>query len=117
MVAQAMSVGRAGNPVERAIANARTAVRGITLAPQVQYDANALTRMVVKPWRRRQDVAPADAVIARTKTGFTVNDGVDGPPGRPDRGSRRARRDPPPASTPRPTISRRAAAHDPRTRP
>ena len=33
MVAEAMAVGRAGNPVERVIADARTALRGVTLTP------------------------------------------------------------------------------------
>ena len=43
MVAQAMSVGRAGNPVERAIANLRTAFRGVDVAP---HDA-AIERQVL----------------------------------------------------------------------
>ncbi|HEX5823035.1 MAG TPA: hypothetical protein VFY18_01125, partial [Candidatus Limnocylindrales bacterium] len=38
MVERAMAVGRSGNPVERAIANARTAFNGVALQPQVRYD-------------------------------------------------------------------------------
>jgi vancomycin resistance protein YoaR len=77
MVAQAMSVGRAGNAVERAIANARTAVRGVEIAAQVRYDQDALTRSV-NALAAAQDVAPNDATITRTKTGYTVAPSVTG---------------------------------------
>jgi vancomycin resistance protein YoaR len=77
MVAQAMSVGRAGNAVERAIANARTAVRGVVLQPQVRYDQDALTRWV-NALAAAQDLAPADATVTRTKTGYQVTPSVTG---------------------------------------
>jgi vancomycin resistance protein YoaR len=77
MVAQAMSVGRAGNPVERAIANARTAVRGIEIAPQVRYDQEALTRWV-NALAAAQHLAPDDATITRTKTGYRITPSVTG---------------------------------------
>ena len=77
MVAQAMSVGRAGNAVERAIANARTRVRGVEVAPQVRYDQEALTRWVTT-LASVQHVDPKDATITRTKTGFTVTPSVTG---------------------------------------
>ncbi|MEO5885027.1 MAG: peptidoglycan binding domain-containing protein, partial [Candidatus Limnocylindrales bacterium] len=38
MLADAMAVGRAGSPVERVIADARTALRGVTIAPRVTFD-------------------------------------------------------------------------------
>src|SRR6187399_1884542 len=41
MVAEAVAVGRAGNPVERVIADAHTALRGVTLTPRVTFDAQA----------------------------------------------------------------------------
>ena len=34
MVAEALAVGRDGNPVERVVADARTALRGVTLTPR-----------------------------------------------------------------------------------
>lgn len=77
MVAQAMSVGRAGNPVERAIANARTAFRGVDVAPQVRYDQEALTRWV-NALAAAQHLAPVDAVVTRTKDGYTVTPGTNG---------------------------------------
>lgn len=77
MVAQAMSVGRAGNAVERAIANARTAVRGIVIAPQVRYDQDALTRSI-NAVAAAQHVAPADALITRTKTGYAITPSITG---------------------------------------
>ena len=77
MVAQAMSVGRAGNAVERAIANARTAVRGVQIAPQVRYDQEALTRWV-NALAAAQHVGPADATVAVTKAGYVVTPSVTG---------------------------------------
>lgn len=47
MVDTAMAVGRDGNPVERAVANARTAMRGVDLQPAVTFDADLLARRIV----------------------------------------------------------------------
>src|SRR6188474_2667428 len=44
MVADAMAVGRSGNPVERVILNTRTAVRGHDVAPVVVFDEARLAR-------------------------------------------------------------------------
>lgn len=77
MVGRAMSVGRAGNAVERAIANARTAFRGIDIAPQVRYDQASLTRWV-NALAAAQHLSPDDAVVARTDTGFTITPSVTG---------------------------------------
>ncbi|MEA2520072.1 MAG: hypothetical protein QOF49_2152 [Chloroflexota bacterium] len=77
MVARAMSVGRAGNPVERAIANARTAFRGVEIAPQVAYDQAELTRWV-DSLAAAQYVPPVNAVVARTDSGFSISPSVAG---------------------------------------
>src|SRR4051794_33890072 len=77
MVAQALSVGRAGNLVERMVANARTAVRGIDIEPQVIYDREQLAGWLSSV-AAAQSVAPVDAAITTTKTGYTVTAAVDG---------------------------------------
>src|SRR4051812_30821013 len=77
MVAQAMSIGRAGNPVERAMANTRTAVRGVALEPTVTYDPDKLARWV-KTLASLQLVWPADATINRTKAGYQITESVLG---------------------------------------
>jgi vancomycin resistance protein YoaR len=77
MVERAMAVGRSGNPVERAIANARTAVNGVALTPQVGYDHDALTRWVTS-LAEAQDRTPADAMVSLSKTAYAVTDSVTG---------------------------------------
>jgi vancomycin resistance protein YoaR len=77
MVARAMAVGRAGNPVERAIANARTAINGVVLAPQVRYDHDALTSTVTA-LAKAQDITPVDASVTLEKTTYALTDGVTG---------------------------------------
>jgi vancomycin resistance protein YoaR len=78
MVDEALGVGRDGNAVERAIANTRTAVRGVTLTPRVTVDADALAEEVLAfagSLARR----PIDASVAIVdKTKFTVVPAVDG---------------------------------------
>ena len=46
MVADAMGIGRAGNPVERIVADARTALRGVTIQPRVTYDPDRLAERI-----------------------------------------------------------------------
>ena len=46
MLAQAIAVGRNGTPVDRAVADARTAVRGVFLEPRVTFDAAKLTEWI-----------------------------------------------------------------------
>jgi vancomycin resistance protein YoaR len=77
MVERAMAVGRAGNPVERAIANTRTALNGVVLAPQVRYNQNVLTALV-NTLAGAQHQSPDNATISLTKTGFIVTDSVTG---------------------------------------
>ena len=43
MVAEAMAIGRDGNPLERVVADARTAIRGATVTPRVTFDPDALS--------------------------------------------------------------------------
>jgi vancomycin resistance protein YoaR len=77
LVAQAISVGRAGSPVERVIANARTAFRGIVIDPRVRFDRDALTRWT-QNLAAAQHRSASDATIARTKTSFAVTESVTG---------------------------------------
>jgi vancomycin resistance protein YoaR len=72
-----MSVGRAGGPVERVIANARTAFRGVILEPQVRFDQDALVRHV-GALAAAQHQSAADATISLTKAGYVVTDSVTG---------------------------------------
>jgi len=77
MVAQAMGIGRAGNGLERAIANARTYLRGVTVDPTVTYDPDKLARWV-KTLASLQLVWPADATIDWTKAGYQITEAVPG---------------------------------------
>jgi vancomycin resistance protein YoaR len=77
MVERAMAVGRGGNPVERAIANARTALNGVAIAPQVRYNQSVLTALV-NTLAGAQHVTPGNATIALSKSGFRVTDSVTG---------------------------------------
>ena len=43
---EALAVGHRGSPVERAVADTRTALRGVVLDPSVTFDAGQLTRRV-----------------------------------------------------------------------
>jgi vancomycin resistance protein YoaR len=77
MVAEAMAVGRSGSTVERIILDARTAVRGVTIAPRVLYDEARLARHV-QALAARYNVSPQSASVSLTKQGFVVADGVSG---------------------------------------
>lgn len=78
MVADAMAVGRAGNPVERAIADARTALRGVTLAPRVTFDADLVADLIATPVDRLAK-RPLEARVTRNADGgFVIVPGRDG---------------------------------------
>jgi vancomycin resistance protein YoaR len=77
MVIQAMSIGRGGNPIEKVIANTRAAVRGITLEPQIRFDAGALSHRI-ESLAAAQHLGPIDATITLTKTGYAIAEGIDG---------------------------------------
>ncbi|HEY8437333.1 MAG TPA: VanW family protein [Candidatus Limnocylindrales bacterium] len=63
MVTRALAVGRAGTTVERMIANARTAVRGITIDPAVTYDREKLAA-AVDAFATTIDESPTDASVS-----------------------------------------------------
>ncbi len=46
IVDAALGVGRTGSPIERTVAEAQTALRGVTLAPEVSFDAEKLSARV-----------------------------------------------------------------------
>ncbi|MGP1674296.1 MAG: VanW family protein [Candidatus Limnocylindrales bacterium] len=78
MVTEALAIGRDGTAVERAIADARTALRGVVLTPRVTFDADALAERIVG---YAEDLArePVDASVAIVdKTKFVVSLGADG---------------------------------------
>ena len=77
MVAEAMAVGRSGNAVERAILDARTAIRGVDLVPRVLLDEAKLARYVqTHAGRLFQD--PEDAAVRVTADGFAVDNAIYG---------------------------------------
>src|SRR5688500_2877287 len=77
MLAEALAVGREGNPVERIIADARTAIRGVTLQPRVTYDPDALAERIVA-YADSLAREPVEASVERVKTRFVVHAGVAG---------------------------------------
>jgi vancomycin resistance protein YoaR len=77
MVSEAMAVGRSGNPVERVILDARTAIRGVDLEPRVQFDETRLARWV-QTRAGRLFVDPVDATVSTTEDGFKLNNAVFG---------------------------------------
>jgi vancomycin resistance protein YoaR len=77
LVSEAMAVGRSGNTVERIILDARTAVRGVDIAPRVLFDKARLARHV-QALSARFNVSPQSASVSLTKQGFVVADGVAG---------------------------------------
>ncbi len=77
LVAEAVAAGRGGTPVDRAVGNIRTAVRGVTLEPRVVYDEEALTREVNR-LGATVHLSPVDAAVTPTDRGFDVSYGSDG---------------------------------------
>ena len=78
LVAEALAVGRSGSPLDRAVADTRTAFRGVTLSPRVTFDADALARRVVAI-AASLAIDPADASIAIDgKLSFSVTTGSAG---------------------------------------
>jgi vancomycin resistance protein YoaR len=77
MVAEALAVGRDGNAVERIIADARTALRGVSLTPKVTFDADALAEHALS---FADSVArePQDAWVAVVDKEFAVVPAIDG---------------------------------------
>jgi vancomycin resistance protein YoaR len=77
LVADAMAVGDAASPIERAIGRAKTALRGVTLTPRIVFDADALAARI-EAVAAKQDKDAADAAVKRIKNGFELVRGVEG---------------------------------------
>jgi vancomycin resistance protein YoaR len=78
MLAEAIAVGRNGTPVDRAVANARTAVRGVFLEPRVTFDAAKLAEWITAVADSLHTV-PADARVEAAGMGqFHVVEGSAG---------------------------------------
>ena len=77
LVADALAVGRAGNPVERVIGEAKTALRGVTIEPRVLFDPQTVADRI-EAASRALDAAPVDASVTVDAKAITVVDGVDG---------------------------------------
>ena len=85
LVAEAMAVGRDGTAIDRAVANARTAIRGLTIAPRMTFDAAALA-MRINQAADGLDVSALEASLAvgddhtytvvNGRTGRTVDAGA-----------------------------------------
>ncbi len=77
MVAEALAVGRDGNAVERFIADARTALRGVSLTPKVTFDADALAEHGLS-FADSLAREPQDAWVAVVDKEFAVVPAIDG---------------------------------------
>ena len=77
MLAEALAVGREGNLVEKIIADARTAIRGVTLEPRVTYDADALAKRIVA-YAGSLAREPIDASVEMIENRFVIRAGVAG---------------------------------------
>ncbi len=82
LVTTALGVGRDGSAIDRAVANARTALRGIDLAPRITFDANVLADRIrtiaqdsqIDPAEASASVtAELDYVVAAGHAGRTVD--------------------------------------------
>ena len=66
LVTTALGVGRDGSAIDRAVANARTALRGIDLAPRITFDANALADRI-RTIAQDSRIEPAEASASVTE--------------------------------------------------
>ena len=71
MVAEALGVGRSGNPLERVVADARTAMRGATVTPRVTVDADLVTARISESVGLLT-IVPIEASVTRTEDGTFV---------------------------------------------
>ena len=79
MTAAAMAAGRSGNPAERAISNARVALRGVEIDPMVVVDQAAIATKLTNLAKSLYRDPTEASVTADVKKGFTV---IPGDPGR-----------------------------------
>ena len=73
----ALAVGRSGSPLDRAIADARTALNGVVLEPSVTYDPEAVATLVERI-ARDVDREPVDAFVTNTGDAFELTEGQPG---------------------------------------
>ncbi len=69
MVESALAVGRTGTPIERAVAEVRTVVRGVSVDPEVVLDADALAARI-DAGLDGLELTPVDATITLGTSGF-----------------------------------------------
>jgi vancomycin resistance protein YoaR len=74
---QAFAVGRTGPIVDRTVDQVRTAARGMTIAPAVSVDPDAVLA-AVSALSARLSVLPVDAAVTATPSGFVTTPGVAG---------------------------------------
>lgn len=77
LVAQAMAVGRTGDPLARLATDIRTALGGLTLAPVATFDDRAL-QSAVALLIAEIDQAPVDAAVRVEGTRFVVSEATVG---------------------------------------
>jgi vancomycin resistance protein YoaR len=78
LVAEAMAVGRDGTAIDRAVANARTALRGVEIAPRVTFDPEKLTARI-RAIADGLQIEPREASVAvDEKLAFNVAPGSAG---------------------------------------
>ncbi|MBP1705647.1 MAG: hypothetical protein H6Q36_1386 [Chloroflexi bacterium] len=77
MLDAAFTVGRVGDPVNRAVDGMRSLLDGTSVAPAVTLDPEAVATAVAAA-ADKLDRSPVDASAATGKDGFTVTPGTDG---------------------------------------
>ena len=78
LVAEALAVGRDGTPIDRAVANARTALRGVRLAPRIRFDSQALTDRIAAVAKALRIEPKEASVVADEKLVFGLVAGTAG---------------------------------------
>jgi vancomycin resistance protein YoaR len=78
LVGEAMAVGRGGNAIDRAVANARTAIRGVTIAPRMTFDAAALATRINQAAEGQEVSALEASVVVADDHTYSVVDGRTG---------------------------------------
>ena len=69
MLDQAFAIGRTGNPVQRVVEEARTALNKVAVAPLVAIDRDVLAASIAK-LAGTIDLTPTSAVVASSATGL-----------------------------------------------
>lgn len=82
LVADAMAIGRDGNLIEQAVADARTALRGVTIQPRVTFDPELVAQWITT-YVDGFAVDPMDASVTTTDEGYRLVPGRDGRRGDP----------------------------------